>query len=166
VPAVSSVLQQFKVLGDYQRAELKAAVVNALVAMVTKSSLGQEGILEMLSADKDAVATYIKNYNERERSALNFREGMIVPLMFGEDVAGFTPARPSTAYEPFVTTVFRHIATGLNMPYELLMKDFSKTNYSSARAALLEAWRFFTGRRNWLALAFYQPPTSSGSRRW
>jgi hypothetical protein len=29
VPALASVLQQFKVLGDYQRAELKAAVVNA-----------------------------------------------------------------------------------------------------------------------------------------
>lgn len=156
VPAVAAVLQQFKVLGDYQRAELKAAVVNAMVAMVTKSSLGQEAILEMLSGDKDALSTYIKNYNERERSAINFREGLIVPLMFGEDVGGFTPARPSTAYEPFVTTVFRHIATGLNMPYELLMKDFSKTNYSSARAALLEAWRFFQGRRNWLALSFYQ----------
>jgi lambda family phage portal protein len=44
----------------------------------------------------------------------------------------------------------RHISAGLNMPYELLMKDFSKTNYSSARAALLEAWRYFQGRRRWL----------------
>jgi capsid protein len=43
------------------------------------------------------------------------------------------------------------------MPYELLLKDFSKTNYSSARAALNEAWRFFRGKRKWLASYFYAP---------
>jgi len=156
VPALASVLSQFKVVGDYQRAELKASVVNAMVAMVTKSALSQEGVLELLSGDKDAISKYISDYNARGRGAIGHADGLILPLMFGEDVAGFTPARPSTAYEPFVTTVFRHIATGLNIPYELLMKDFSKTNYSSARASLLEAWRFFIGRRNWLAQGFYQ----------
>jgi hypothetical protein len=49
------------------------------------------------------------------------------------------------------------IAAGLNIPYELLLKDFSKTNYSSARAALLEAWRFFRGRRKWLISYWCQP---------
>ena len=51
----------------------------------------------------------------------------------------------------------RHIAAGLNIPYELLLKDFSKTNYSSARAALLEAWRFFHGRRRWLMDYWLRP---------
>jgi len=46
--------------------------------------------------------------------------------------------------------VLRNIAAGLNIPYELLAMDFSRTNYSSARAALLEAWRYFQGRRRWL----------------
>ena len=75
----------------------------------------------------------------------------------GETFKSFTPSRPSTAFDAFTTSVFRHIATGLNIPYELLMKDFSKTNYSSARAALLEAWRFFSGRRAAMAQHFYQP---------
>jgi lambda family phage portal protein len=156
VPALAGVLHQFKVLGDYQRAELKSAVVNAMVALITESSIGQEGLVELLSSNPDALSKYVEGLNSRGRSAINFSEGLVLPLILGEKVAGFTPARPSTAYEPFVTTVFRHIATGLNLPYELLMKDFSKTNYSSARAALLEAWRFFIGRRNWLAQRFYQ----------
>lgn len=156
VPALAGVLHQFKVLGDYQRAELKSAVVNAMVSLVTESSIGQEGLVELLSGNPDALSKYVEGLNTRGRSSINFGEGMIVPLTLGEKLNSFTPARPSTAYEPFVTTVFRHIATGLNMPYELLMKDFSKTNYSSARAALLEAWRFFIGRRNWLAQTFYQ----------
>lgn len=157
VPALAAVMRQFKVMGDYQNAELKASVVNAMVAMVTESSIGQEGLIELLSGDADALKTYQDGLTNRNRSAIDFNGGMVLPLMMGEKIGGFTPARPSTAYEPFVTTVFRHIATGLNIPYELLMKDFSKTNYSSARASLLEAWRFFTGRRNWLGLGFYQP---------
>lgn len=157
VPALAAVMRQFKVLGDYQNAELKAAVVNAMVALVTESAIGQDGLVELLSGNADALSTYQGGLADRNRSAINFNGGMILPLNLGEKVGGFTPARPSTSYEPFVTTVFRHVATGLNIPYELLMKDFSKTNYSSARASLLEAWRFFIGRRNWLGLGFYQP---------
>lgn len=156
VPALAGVLQQFKVLGDYQQAELKSAVVNAMVALVTESSIGQDGLVELLSSDPNALSKYVEGLNSRGRSAINFTGAQIIPLVTGEKFSSFSPGRPSTAYEPFVTTVFRHIATGLNIPYELLMKDFSKTNYSSARASLLEAWRFFIGRRNWLAQTFYQ----------
>ena len=38
-----------------------------------------------------------------------------------------------------------------NIPFELLIKDFSKTNYSSAARPLLEAWRYFSAQRQWLA---------------
>ena len=54
-------------------------------------------------------------------------------------------------------SALRHIAAGLNLPYELLLKDFSKTNYSSARAALLEAWRYFLGRRAWIKHYWLRP---------
>jgi capsid protein len=45
---------------------------------------------------------------------------------------------------------------GVDLPRELLLKDFSNTNYSSARAALLEAWRGFVTSRDWLAGAWLQ----------
>lgn len=157
VPALASILKEFKVLGDYKSAELKCAAVNGLVAFVTESAMDQEAIVELLSGNADALATYQDGLSNRNRSAVQFREGLGVPLMLGEKLSGFTPTRPSSQFEPFTTAVFKHMATGLNMPYELLLKDFSKTNYSSARAALLEAWRFFVGRRYWLALQFYQP---------
>jgi lambda family phage portal protein len=157
IPALANVMSQFKVLGDYQRYELKACAVNAMIALITESAVGQEGLVELLSSNPAALDKYMEGLSQRGRSAINGADGMILPLMLGEKVASFAPARPSTSYEPFTTTVFRHIATGLHIPYELLMKDFSKTNYSSARAALLEAWRFFTGKRNWLGLNFYQP---------
>lgn len=157
VPALSSIMKEFKVLGDYKSAELKCAAVNGMVAFLTESNIDQEGLVELLNANPDALKAYQDGLAQRNRSAIPFREGMGVPLMLGEKLSGYVPTRPASAFEPFTTAVFRHMATGLNMPYELLLKDFSKTNYSSARAALLEAYRFFYGRRNWLALQFYQP---------
>lgn len=157
VPGFASSLRQFKVLGDYTNAELKAAVVNAMVAMVTKSAIGQEGLVELLSGNPDALKAYQDGLSARKLSSIEFNAGMVVPLMLGEEIAGFTPARPTEAFDPFVQTFLRWIAAGLNMPYELLAKDFSKTNYSSARAALLEGWRFFRGKRKWLTRTWAQP---------
>jgi lambda family phage portal protein len=81
----------------------------------------------------------------------------VIPLMPGDEMQSFTPNSPNANFEPFMTFVLRQVAAGLNMPYELLVKDFSKTNYSSARAALMEAWRFFRGKRKWLSDNFCTP---------
>jgi lambda family phage portal protein len=56
-----------------------------------------------------------------------------------------------------VDRVLRAISAALGLPYELVAKDFSKTNYSSARAALLEARRFFRCRQEWIARKLCQP---------
>ncbi|HLA41384.1 MAG TPA: phage portal protein, partial [Candidatus Glassbacteria bacterium] len=85
------------------------------------------------------------------------RGGAIIPIYPGDKLQPFTPGRPANAFYSFVTGIFRHIAVGLNLPYELLLKDFSKTNYSSARAALLEAWRFFNSSRQWLSSLWATP---------
>lgn len=156
-PGLASVLRQFKVLGDYSNAELKAAVVNAMVALVTESSLTQEGLVELLGNNPQALANYQTGLADRKRAGIDFNAGMVIPLQLGEKIAGFTPARPNDSFEPFVLAVFKQIAAGLNIPYELLLKDFSQTNYSSARAALLEGWRFFKGRRAWLINGWAQP---------
>jgi lambda family phage portal protein len=156
-PSLTSVLRQFKVLGDFTNAELKAAVVNSMVAMVTESNISQEGLVELLAGNPDALSKYQDGLAQRNRSAIDYQAGQIIPLMLGEKLNSFTPGRPSESFEPFTLSVLRHIAAGLNIPYELLLKDFSKTNYSSARAALLEAWRYFRGRRRWLTTYWLQP---------
>lgn len=154
IPALTAVMRPFKVLGDYTNSELKAAAANALVAIVLESNLTQESIVELLGGNPDALKTYQEGLAQRKASAINFQGAQILPIPLGDKATSFAPARPAAAFDPFVTMFLRHIAAGLHMPYELLLKDFSKTNYSSARAALLEAWRFFRGRRKWLATYF------------
>ena len=84
------------------------------------------------------------------RNIRQLKGAAVIPLPAGARLSSFTPGRPNQAFEAFMLASLRHIAAGMNLPYELLLKDFSKSNYSSARAALLEAWRYFHGRRRWL----------------
>ena len=50
---------------------------------------------------------------------------------------------PGNNFESFARLILRAMSAATGMPYEVLSKDFSQTNYSSARAALLEAWRVY-----------------------
>jgi hypothetical protein len=65
--------------------------------------------------------------------------------------------RPSNTFQGFVETVLRAVGASVGMPYEVVAKDFSKTNYSSARAALLEAWRVYQLYRVWMERHLCQP---------
>ena len=150
-PMLTSVLEQFKMFDHYQRTELQSSIVNGLVAGVIETPMDQSQIADLMGGDPNK---YLAQKMEWKTS---LRGGAMIPLYPGDKLTPFTPARPSAQYPHFVETVLRHIAAALNMPYELLCKDFSKTNYSSARASLLEAWRFFQTRRTWLAETWATP---------
>lgn len=150
-PILTAVMPLFKMLDHYERSELQAAVVNAMVAAFIETPLDGEAIGEMFGGSVD---DYIAARNEWQ---IKLQGGSIIPVFPGDKVSSFTPSRPNSAYGAFVENVLRHIGVGLNVPLELLMKDFSKTNYSSARASLLEAWRYFNAQRQWLATAWAKP---------
>ncbi|KAF8818071.1 phage portal protein [Rickettsia endosymbiont of Cardiosporidium cionae] len=150
-PVLTSVLSNFKMLGEYESSELQAAIVNAMIAAFVETPMSGD---ELRTLFDDSTEEYLKARNE---SNIKLQGGAIIPVFPGDKISSFTPSRPNTAYSNFVENVLRHIATGLNIPYELLEKDFSKTNYSSARAALLEGWRHFACRRRWLISSFLQP---------
>ncbi len=66
------------------------------------------------------------------------------------------PKRPNTAFDAFIKAVLEQVGVALEIPFEILIGHFS-ASYSASRAALLEAWRFFRGRRGWLARTYCQP---------
>lgn len=159
-PIFSGVMQQFKMLDKYAGAELDAAVTNALIAAFIKTPMEFEDIVEMLNADTSEERLNVREYLDARALPENrarLKSGAIMPLYPGEEMQSFNPGRPSSGFGPFMETTLRHIATGIHLPYELLVKDFTKTNYSSARAAMLEAWRFFRGKREWLARNWAKP---------
>ena len=146
VPFFAPVLTYFKDLSEYAEAELVAARISACFALfITQESsmdIGVNGGFER---------------NARGQLIESLEPGMIKHLMPGESISSFNPQRPSATFEPFVDRILRAISAGLGLPYELVAKDFSKTNYSSARAALLEARRYFKVRQEWLSRKLCHP---------
>lgn len=147
---LAGVMAAFKMLDHYQRIELQTVVVNSMIAAFIETPLKADEIAELFGSQEQFMAS-------RKGWDVKLEGAGIIPLHPGDKLNAFTPTRPNGAYSAFVEAVLRYISTGLNMPYELLMKDFSKTNYSSARAALLEAWRYFNARREWISTYWADP---------
>lgn len=147
---LAGVMGAFKMLDHYQRIELQTVVVNSMIAAFIETPLKGEEIASLFGSTEEYM-------DSRNGWNVKLEGASVIPLHPGDKLNSFTPTRPNSAYSAFVNAVLRYISTGLNMPYELLMKDFSQTNYSSARAALLEAWRYFNARRTWIATYWASP---------
>lgn len=79
----------------------------------------------------------------------NFDPGAVLYGRPGEEPHILEHNRPGQNFIPFVDTVLRAAATCAGIPLEVAMKRYGEMNYSSARAALLEAWRVFGYRQDW-----------------
>lgn len=147
VPWFTPALDIFKNRAEYLETEMVAARVAACFAvLVTSQNPHNMGVLNQNGA------------TDSEGKPVEYLEpGMIKYLANGDSVTGFNPNRPGAAFEPFMMLAMRELGVALDMPYELIAKDFSQTNYSSARAALLEARKFFTYRQLWLSRSICQP---------
>lgn len=145
-PFFAPVLNHFKDLADYMEAELMAARIQACFALIFESP--------------DPMGSAIGNSALTDSQGRRLEEivpGLVHYAAPGEKAEMVNPSRPSAPFEPFVDRVIRFIGAALGLPYELVVKDFSKVNYSSARAALLEARRFFRSRQRWLSSRLNQP---------
>lgn len=150
-PLLSAILPQFKQIDRYTNAEIMAAVANAMIAMTIETPLDQDSIIDLFAKD---AAAYLK---ARQEHVVGLRSGAMIPLFPGDKMSGFLPNRPNTGFGAFVDNIYGIIGVALDIPRELLLKDFSRTTYSSARAAMLEAWRSFRRRRDWLGTQWMDP---------
>lgn len=154
IPILSPVIECLKQLSRYTEAELMAAVVSGMYTVFIESPnpMESEGTMlgEMLSDDESILEEDEKDTN------YELAPGAIIGLGEGEKANVANPGRPNTAFDGFVMSICRQIGVAIELPYELLVKHFT-ASYSASRAALLEAWKMFRMRRNWLAKDFCQP---------
>ena len=147
VPYLAPVIEPLKQLDRYTEAELMAAVVSGMFTVFIKTPSGEPG-LAPFSPDSETGGTA----SDEDYKLAN---GAIVDLAEGEDISTANPGRPNTAFDPFIMAIIRQIGVALELPFEIMIKHFTKS-YSAARAAMLEAWKFFSARRKWLADNFCQ----------
>ena len=122
-----------------------AAVVSSMFSVFIKSE-DPDGLAPM-GDDADGG---------RDEKDFELAPGAILDLLPYESVEIADSKRPNAAFDQFVLAVLRQVGVALEIPFEMLVKHFT-ASYSAAQAALLEAWKFFRARREWLACMFCQP---------
>ena len=91
-----------------------------------------------------------------DQSSIELGPGAIIDLNPGEEVQFADPKHPNTGYDDFTNATIRLIGAGLEIPPEVMMKQFA-TSYSAARGALNEFWRTCSMQRDWFTDDFCQP---------
>lgn len=146
VPLLAPVIEAIKQLGRYTDAELMAAVVSGMFAVFIETPTPENKIGELGSESDE----------EDEINEMSLAPGAILALNEGERANIANPGRPNTAFDGFVSSLCRQIGSAIEIPPELLLKQFTN-NYSASRGALLEAWKTFRMYRAWLSNDFCQP---------
>jgi lambda family phage portal protein len=140
-------MKQFKDLSDYLDFELVGNIVASSFPVFIEQQAPQEF----------AEGFPTEGSGEDKTRYQEVDPGTIMYGNAGEKPHVLKSERPSNTFDGFVETILRSIGASIGLPYEVVAKDFSKTNYSSARAALLEAWRVYMLHRKWLERHFCQP---------
>lgn len=135
----ASLMTRLRMITKFAETELASATVNALFAAFVYSNIPVSDAVQAFTPSGTAfVDRRAKYYNENPA----YLNGVRVPVMeVGDEVRMNSSPRQSSSFEAFYTAFLRSIASARGLTYEQVSMDWSKTNYSSARAALNEMWR-------------------------
>ena len=152
VSVLAPLVKYLKHLDDYLDYELIGAIMAAAFSVFVEdqNQTVTPGV-GVLPTGQPADATGDKpRYAEVE-------PGLIMYGGPGEKPHILESKRPSSSAETFIRTILRTVSSATGIPYVALMKDYEKTSFSSARAALNEAYRVYQVHRHWLVDHFCQP---------
>jgi lambda family phage portal protein len=154
---VTPVLGAMRMLSRYDQAELQQALLQTIFATFIQSPFDPADVQSALNED-GALSEFQKLRNEfHDGNPLSLNGARIPALAPGEEIKSVTATRPNSGFEAFQGAVLRRFAAATGQSAEQLSWDYSKTNYSSARAAMLEAWKTLKRRRDNFAVGFANP---------
>lgn len=147
-PVIETLLQ----LRRYTESELTAALVQSfLTAWITSEAPAADEFSLNETGNGNGEPEISTDENEYEMGP-----GQINVLRPGEKVVLGDPNIPTAGFEAFTKTICKMIGSALELPYDVLMKEFN-SSYSASRGALQQAWEMFKMRRSWFVNDFCQP---------
>jgi lambda family phage portal protein len=138
-----AVMLALKMLNGYMEAEIVAARVGAakMAFLVNTDPASFDG----------------QNADPEQLLRMEANAGMIEQLPPGYDVKEFKPDHPANAFESFIKTNLRWVASGLGASYNALANDLQGVNYSSLRSGLLIERDHWKVTQKHVAEDFMQP---------
>jgi lambda family phage portal protein len=148
---LAPVIEQLQQLKRYTNSELMSALVESFFTAFIKTTedASENPFNEALPTDDEPREQYDPN-------EYLMGPGQINVMNPGEDVAFADPKRPASGFQGFVNAIAKQIGAALEIPADLLLKEFN-SSYSASRAALLEAWKSFRMYRAWFTDDFCKP---------
>lgn len=122
VPWLHATARRLNDMDGYGEAEIVAArgAASYMATIETPHEAGQE--VQDGSGDREEV----------------IEPGIVKRLAPGEELNFVQPNRPNTAFDAFMRSMLREVAAGTGVSYESLSRDYSQSNFSSSRLALLD----------------------------
>ena len=149
LPLIAPVIESILQIRRYTDSELMAAVVESLFTAFIKTEARTDEIpFNEVDQGEQTIQT---NENEYEMGP-----GNAIIMKPGEDVTFADPKRPAGGFPAFVEAVAVQIGASLEIPKEMLLKQFN-SSYSASRAALLEFWKLVKMRREWFVSDWCRP---------
>lgn len=160
VADITAGLREIAMTRKFRDVSLQNAVVNATYAASIESELPADVVYQQLGAGGVSQGGVVK-YAEDFLSAVNnyvggarnmMLDGARIPHLFPGTKLNMQPAgTPGGVGQEFERSLLRYIAATVGVSYEELSRDFSSTNYSSARAAMAQTHRFMQSRKKVVA---------------
>lgn len=126
IPANSACLQDYRDLDLLILATLKRSQVAACLAAFIKTSFTADAALPVIATE----------FGYDLEQALE--PGMMYRLNPGEELQQLTPNVGFAEFEPLIIMIARRIGAARGMSWQAVLRDWSGSNYSSARTQLLD----------------------------
>lgn len=146
----TSVLEHMKMLARYYGVELQAATIAATFGTYVTSPYDPALVQDALGADDDSeLPLYQKLRAEWSEQRPAMLQGARIPTLApGEEITSVDSKHPHSNFAGFAHEMLCVFASATGISVEQVTQDWSRTNYSSARAALMETWKTLMRRRH------------------
>ena len=151
VPYLAHVIEPLLQINRYTEAEIQAAIVQSFFTAFVTTNAPSSEMPWNETTEPGAVPDIESSGNEYQMGP-----GTINIMEPGEDIKFGTPTHPQTGFDVFVKALAQQVGAALEIPATVLMKAFV-SNYTASRGELMEAWKAFKMRRQWLTDDFCRP---------
>lgn len=159
ISAMVAALSEMNMTKGLRKLELQRAVVASTYAASLESDLPDAAFQAMGGGDdKSNPATqwmmeYLSSINEYASAGKSLLiDGQKIPVfMPGTKLKLQNPGNTGPMGDKFEQSLLRYISAILGVSYEQLSRDYTNTNYSSARASMGETWKFMVTRKKLVA---------------
>ena len=151
VPLLAPVIETLKQLARYADSELVASIIKTFFAIFFTQPLGS-------NVDFGDILSSKEDLHEPVVDVTDYRlgEGVLNALPRGVDVKAIDRSNAQDSFEAFMSAFMKMVGAALDLPVEVLLKNF-QSSYSASKAALQQAEEEFRQRRSAFVVDFCQP---------